>query len=589
MQNLSRAVVLALAVVACKRRRAPEDVARVPRPPVVDAALDAFRPALVLPPWACAPWTACPLPPVARTPPRELDARERVDAPGLSLRTVHRFENHGHGRVACHYDPSRRAVACVTDALSADWHVKGVRLVRVDPSTFAIEERLVGTSLHSSFLWGDFNRDGAPDFWGFSDELEDADARAVLYLGTADPWTFRATRPLAIDHPVLGGAVLDADGDGCEDVLVLGTGWEFQRDRPVQYFADGLYRGDCRGGFALANAASGLDRLPDFVGNDAPPRLGRTAVVTDLDGDRCADLVIGNYRAHRDTFARSDCHGRFEAWSGDPDADPPREHHGHAVGLSPWDLDLRGELDLFVFNLWHDDWRGRVTDRSYLLRGGAGRPVRREVPQLLEAPFGAVVADFDGDRHAEVLLATAHRGEPYEGAAVILRDDRVVWRDDVGWLSFRETPAVVDLDLDGAPDLAGDGRVLANSVEPRRRWIGFVFVGRSLSGSVVVLDDDEGGRTAFSLAADGRGQPANLLTIGLGQTARPRRLVVHDGVDGLAHVVDLVSATPGRYYAVTAPDRAIELRAPTSARSTDVTESLARRVDAADRGAFGSR
>ncbi len=300
MRSLPRIVALALAAAACKRHRAPADTARVTRPPAVGASITPQRSAPLPPIGDCAPWTACSLPAIARTPPRELDARERVEAPGFSLRAVHRFAHHGRGRVACHYDPPRRAVACVTDALSDDWHVKGVRLVRVDPATFAVEERLVAPSLHASFLWGDFNRDGAPDFWGFSDELKDADARAVLHLGTPDPWTFRPTRPLSIDHPALGGAVLDADGDGCEDVLVLGTGWEFQRDRPVQYFADGLYRGDCRGGFALANASTGLDRLPDFVGNDAPPRLGRAAAVTDLDGDRCADLVIGNYRAHAD-------------------------------------------------------------------------------------------------------------------------------------------------------------------------------------------------------------------------------------------------------------------------------------------------
>ncbi|MDO9018342.1 MAG: FG-GAP repeat protein [Deltaproteobacteria bacterium] len=492
------------------------------------------------------------MPVPARTPGPSLVADQSIVAPGLRMDTIHRFADHERGRVGCQFDPTRRGLVCVTDLRSSDWHRKGVRLVRVDPATFAIEERVVAQHFHGSFLWGDFNRDGAPDFWGFSDELDDADARAVLYLATSDPWTFRETRPIVIDHPVLGGAVLDADGDGCEDVLLLGTGWEFQSNRAVQYFPDELHRGDCRGGFHLANRELGLDRLPDFTGNPAPARLGRTATVTDLDGDGRSDLVVGNYRAQPDSFLRSDRAGHFVRWAGDPDRDPRRQYFGHAVGLFPADLAARGRLDLVVFNLWHGDDRGAVTDRSYALRvDERGESTRIELPQPLEAPFGGAVADFDGDGLPDVLLATAHRGPPYEGHALLVRNGRVAWRDEADWLKLRETPTIVDLDLDGAPDLIGDGRVLAQRPEAGRRWIGFAFVGRSLSGSTGVLEDETGGRRAFAMASDGRGQPGNLLTLGLGAHARPRRLVLRDGASGREHIVDLRGLACGRYFQVT--------------------------------------
>ncbi|MDO9018366.1 MAG: hypothetical protein Q7V43_15725 [Myxococcales bacterium] len=132
-----------------------------------------------------------------------------------------------------------------------------------------------------------------------------------------------------------------------------------------------------------------------------------------------------------------------------------------------------------------------------------------------------------------------------------MRNGRVVWRDETDWLKLRETPAIVDLDLDGAPDLIGDGLVIAQRPEAGRQWIGFAFVGRSLSGSTGVLEDETGGRRAFAMASDGRGQPGNLLTIGLGANARPRRLVVHDGASGCEHVVDLRGQECGRYYQVT--------------------------------------
>ncbi|MFO0605762.1 MAG: hypothetical protein U0324_21445 [Polyangiales bacterium] len=536
-------------------RTPPRVDAEAPR--ARDVAAVAPSPARSSPPWRWAV-AALDLPPGAPLP--ALSTVERVAAPGLTLDTVHRFARHGRGRVACQFDVARRGVACVTDALSDDWRVKGARLVRFDAARGAVAERLVAGALQASFLWGDFNRDGWLDFWGFADETEEADARAVLYVGTADPWAFRPTRPLAIDHPVLGGAVLDADADGCEDVLVLGTGWEFRRGGPVVYYRDTLYAGDCRGGFAPANRALGLDRVPDFEGEtDAPPRLGRVAVVTDLDGDRCADLVVGNYRAHPDTFVRRACGGSFEAWRRAPD-DPWRETLGHAVGLFPWDDGRRGALDLHVFNLWHDDWRGRFTDRSYRLATTTDVPRREELPQPLEAPLGAAVADFDGDGRSETLLATGTRGQPYTGPASLWRGGREVWHDARGWLRLRETPAVTDVNLDGAPDLVGDGRVLAQPGAGARRWIGFVFVGRSASGSVAVVETDRDA-AAFALAADGRGQPSNLLTVGLGARARPRRLMLYEGATGRAASVPLDDLALGRYHAVRGDDAAAPAQA----------------------------
>ena len=49
-----------------------------------------------------------------------------------------------------------------------------------------------------------------------------------------------------------------------------------------------------------------------------------------------------------------------------------------------------------VFNLWHGDERGAVTDRSYALRvDDRGESTRTLLPQPLEAPFGGAVADLE--------------------------------------------------------------------------------------------------------------------------------------------------------------------------------------------------
>jgi len=470
----------------------------------------------------------CPLPLGSHAPPAGLG--EVLEGRGLRLETVHHIEQQGRGKYACQYDPQQRGVACVGDVLAEDWSTVGTRLLRFDGADFSIAEQIVSPHLHSSYLWGDFNGDGQLDFFGFSDGEEPQQHPLVLYLGTSDPFAFEETEPIVVDHPVKGGAVLDFDGDGCEDLLVLGTAVEDWEHSVFTYYEDYLFRGDCAGGFTLANDAAELDQIVGFAGNGLPARfLGRAATITDFDRDDCPDLVIGNYRAHPNFFLRSDCKGHFSRWEHDPDDDPARSYFGHTVGLFGWDRALVGELDLFVFNLWHPDERGELLDKSaVLVSDGSGVLSSEELGYFVEAPFGALVADLDHDRRGEVLIATGERWQPYRGKAAILDDDAPPIVDEEGWLQFRETPVATDLDGDGTVDLIGDGRVVDNRSPAAvdRRWLGLVFVGLPLSGSKVVLVDGDGGRAAFALAQDSRGQPSNMLTLGLGD-ALPASLELH--------------------------------------------------------------
>lgn len=153
--RLPRALA-ACAALGCSRPARAVDAGRArAAEAAVTAPVDA---AVARPPWR---WELTDL---ARTPPRAwpvAPGAERITAPGLTLATAHRFANHGRGRVACQYDPARAGAVCVTDALSSDWRVKGVRVVRFDAARGAVEERVVAGALQASFLWGDFDRDGA--------------------------------------------------------------------------------------------------------------------------------------------------------------------------------------------------------------------------------------------------------------------------------------------------------------------------------------------------------------------------------------------------------------------------------------------
>jgi hypothetical protein len=76
-------------------------------------------------------------------------------------------------------------------------------------------------------------------------------------------------------------------------------------------------------------------------------------------------------------------------------------------------------------------------------------------------------------------------------------------------------------------------------------------MGRSLSGSTGVFENQAGGLTAFAMASDGRGQPGNLVTFGLGASARPRRLLLREAASGAEHDLDLRAAEINRYFQVT--------------------------------------
>ena len=129
-----------------------------------------------------------------------------------------------------------------------------------------------------------------------------------------------------------GGAFLDADGDGWQDVLVInGMNWPGQ---PGNRTTMALYRNNQNGTFTDVTARAGL----------AVPLYGLGVAAADYDNDRRIDIYVtalGKNRLFRNLGGLKFADVTDSAGVGDP---------GFSASAAWFDYDRDGRLDLFVTN-----------------------------------------------------------------------------------------------------------------------------------------------------------------------------------------------------------------------------------------------
>ncbi len=199
-----------------------------------------------------------------------------------------------------------------------------------------------------------------------------------------------------------GIAVADVDGDGDDDMLVLGG------DEGAQLFIndDGEFE-EMAEGFELTDV----------------PRFATGPLLSDVDGDQDPDLVFAELVSGRVEVWRNDDGERFEKMDTALDSDA----FAPAVGVATGDVDNDGDLDLFVARwsvaqahdptagvLWLNDGDGEFEDRSDALPElEAGSSCDTSLWGVLSPTFADVLGAEveDGlvqpgfDHHPELLLA----------------------------------------------------------------------------------------------------------------------------------------------------------------------------------------
>jgi enediyne biosynthesis protein E4 len=360
-------------------------------------------------------------------------------------------------------------------------------------------------------------------------------------------------------------ALFDADGDGRLDLFITGylecdprrvppagkadARW---KGRPVMLgpegmtpIADRLYRGLGDGRFELLP-------LPEV-----PAAYGLGVVVLDLEGDGDRDLFVANDSMPNHLYVNDGAGGFSEQAFARGVAYDANGREQAGMGIARGDLDGDGRLDLFVTNFSGEAnayYRSSSRPGRFRERGAQAGLVG---PSLQRLGWGTGAGDLDLDGDLDLFVLNGHVYPQADGAGTDTRyaqpdqvllqgaDGRFVeQRLDPGAPRCSRAGALADLDGDGDLDLVttaveGPVRVWRNtSAGPRGRGMVLRLKGRGPNTAAL------GARVEASLRLDGRARTLvrEVSTTGGFQAALPA--AVHLGVAGADHLDELVVRWP---------------------------------------------
>lgn len=376
---------------------------------------------------------------------------------------------------------------------------RGGRLVDVSADS-GLRADAPGTAM--GLAVGDVNGDGVPDVY-LTRHGPDR-----LLLGRGDGTFEDATELLGVDVPgwSCSAAFADYDLDGDLDLYVTRY-VEFDEERrcgglsgrrdycgPKEFppAPDVLLRNDGEGGFRDVSRESGIaavacaglgvvwrdmdgDGLPDaYVANDAypnqlwrnlgdgtfedvamdrglalnmdgRPEAGMGIAAGDFDQDGRTDLFVTHLRAESNTLYRDLGEGRGFVDATGPSRLGPPSLARTGFGVVALDVELDGDLDLFVANgrvarseplagaAGEEPWSGYAEPNLAFLNGGAGRFAPDATGSAaftapVEVSRGLARGDLDGDGDEDLVLVNL------EGPARVLLNEAP---RDGGWIALR--------------------------------------------------------------------------------------------------------------------------------------------------------
>ncbi len=348
--------------------------------------------------------------------------------------------------------------------------------------------------------WGDFNNDGYSDIYmvganilwmnngpdqngrcSFTDVTENSGIQDFSHT-TASGWG-------------------DYDNDGFADLFIArGEDWN---DGNPRYYPNVLYRNRGDGSFENVTLSAGVDE-------SVSPTYSRGVAWCDYNMDGWLDLYISNYRQLPNYLYENQGNGTFvdvapakgvadgiPDYSNNPD---PYDRAGHSVGSIWGDFDQDNDMDLWVTNLNHKDFR--TSDDSLLyenqgaplfefrnVRGDKGIPVKPYIApnQGDELFVGCAWDDMDNDGSLDLFLPQVYDEVNYAYSFLYKGGDQGTFTDiteEAGvrvWNTYASSWC--DYNNDGMMDLLTAGkypfqngsyeiRLFRNNLENTNKWLG---------------------------------------------------------------------------------------------------------------------
>jgi len=420
--------------------------------------------------------------------------------------------------------------------------LSGGRLLRNEGGAFVDVTEAAGLSggCASGGVFGDYDNDGCPDLFCFSESARAGDrlwrgdcgggfeeTTVVAGIDDVQDYLLCDDDPEQVHQPSPAAAWFDLDADGWLDLFVPGfICWPDEA-----YYRDQVFHNNGDGTFTEWSGQHGF-RL------DALPSRGAAPIDVEQDGD--VDLLVNNYRllpnlfylnlgggdvreeaAQRDLAGHVDVHGGYS-------------YYGHTIGVAWGDLDNDGDFDLVEANLAHPRFYGFSDKTRVLLNDGAGafndiagdwsEPVSAAGLRYQETHSVPVLADFDHDGVLDLAISAVYDGRPTDfywgrGDGSFVLDAYGAGIDvENGW-----GMAVADWDQDGDLDLAAKGALFENRRDDPGHWLQLRPVGtarcnRGAVGATVRVETGTATLVRHVQGGSGQGgQDSASLHFGLGE------------------------------------------------------------------------
>ncbi len=467
-----------------------------------------------------------------------------------------------------------------------DMLLPGPRLMRNDDGAFVDVSEETGLSASGAAgagVWGDYDNDGCLDILAFVESPHRADSllrndceggftNVTEASGIVDLQEYLRCEgdETATGSPTPAAAWWDYDGDGLLDIYLP----NFICWPEGTYYTDTIWHNDGDGRFS---DRTGMDGFRDL---DAERLASRGAAPIDVDQDGDVDILVNNYRLHRNIFYLSNGDGTVEQahtelnLTGNLTQQGLSRAYGHSIGTAWGDLDGDGDYDLVVANLAHPRFFDFSDKSQVLIQQEDG--TFEDIQGAFEQPWGdaglryqethsvPVLGYFDHDGNLDLAISATYDGRPSDfywgNGDGTFRLDQYRSGLDVrgGW-----GMAVADYDHDGDLDLATSQGLLENTGGSGGHWfqvraVGNVASNRAALGATVRVVAD--GRLQVRHVNGGTGQGCQdslYLHFGLGDAEAVERvevlypgggLVTYEGpfdADQRLWVYEDGAATPG--------------------------------------------